>query len=187
MLFYTHVLRRFDKPKSERDQDNLLILWADETQRFVTSSDDGMSDNNCIDVMREAKATMIAAAQSSTSFIPPLSDEKAEVLTLNLRNRMIFKAADEAGAVKSADFLGQKKIKKPTYGYSGGMHPRTYTETEEHKIKPYLLRQLRKHQCVLVHYEKGFRAMHLIPLTPIGCSWRGRLPPNRVGLQRAIS
>jgi type IV secretory pathway TraG/TraD family ATPase VirD4 len=173
MLFYTHVLRRFDKPKEDRETDNLLILWADEAQRFVTSSDEGMSDYNCIDVMREAGATMVAAAQSSTSFIPPLGEEKADVLTLNLRNRMIFKAADEAGAVQSADFLGQKKIKKPTYGYSGGMHTRTYTEMEEHKIKPYLLRQLRKHQCVLVHCERGFKRTILPPLEPDGkvSSW----------------
>ena len=36
MLFYTHALRRFDKPAEERRRDNLLILWADEAQRFVT-------------------------------------------------------------------------------------------------------------------------------------------------------
>jgi hypothetical protein len=168
MLFYTHVLRRFDKPKADRETDNLLVLWADEAQRFVTSSDEGMSDYNCIDVMREAKATMIAAAQSSTSFIPPLGPEKAKVLTLNLRNRMIFKAADEAGAVESADFLGQKKVRKPTYGYSGGMRTRSYTEIEEHKIKPYLIRQLRKHQCVLVHCEKGFKRTVLPPIEADG-------------------
>ena len=31
-----------------------------------------MSDYNCIDVIREAQATVVAAAQSPTSFIPPL-------------------------------------------------------------------------------------------------------------------
>ena len=107
MLFYTHVLRRFDKPAEERRRDNLLILWADEAQRFVTASEDGMSDYNCIDVIREAQATVVAAAQSSTSFIPPLGREKARVFTLNLRNRLIFKAADEEGALESADFLGK--------------------------------------------------------------------------------
>jgi len=76
MLFYTHVLRRFDRRKDERTDDNLLILWADEAQRFVTASDEGMSDYNCIDVMREAKATLVAAAQSSTSFIPPLEKKR---------------------------------------------------------------------------------------------------------------
>jgi len=116
MLFYTHALRRFDRPKEDRANDNLIILWADEAQRFVTASEDGMSDFNCVDVMREAKATLVAAAQSSTSFIPPLGEEKAQVLTLNLRNRMIFKAADETGAVESADFLGQRKARQKTTG-----------------------------------------------------------------------
>ncbi len=88
MLFYTHALRRFDKPAEERRRDNLLILWADEAQRFVTASEDGMSDYNCIDVIREAQATVVAAAQSSSSFIPPLGREKARVFTLRIsRNR----------------------------------------------------------------------------------------------------
>jgi type IV secretory pathway TraG/TraD family ATPase VirD4 len=168
MLFYTHVLRRFDRPKEQRADDNLLILWADEAQRFVTSSDEGMSDYNCIDVMREARATLVAAAQSSTSFIPPLGEEKARVLTLNLRNRMIFKAADEAGAVESADFLGQKRTRQATFGHSGGMVTRSYTNIEEHKIKPYKLRHLKKHQCVLVHCEQGLKWATLPPLEPDG-------------------
>jgi hypothetical protein len=168
MLFYAHVLRRFDKPKDERKDDNLLIMWADEAQRFVTASEDGMSDYNCIDVMREAKATLVAAAQSTTSFIPPLGAEKAKVLTLNLRNRMIFKAADETGAEESADFLGQKKVTKQSWGFSNGMYSRNYFEQEEHKIKPHLLRNLRKHQCVIVHCEKGFKKVVLPPLEPQG-------------------
>jgi YHS domain-containing protein len=43
-----------------RERDNLLTLWADEAQRFVTASEDGMSDYNCIDVIREARATVVA-------------------------------------------------------------------------------------------------------------------------------
>ena len=73
MLFYTHALRRFDKPARSRRDDNLLILWADEAQRFVSASEEGMSDYNCIDVIREAQSTIVAAAQSITSFIPPQS------------------------------------------------------------------------------------------------------------------
>lgn len=168
MLFYTHVLRRFDKTKANRAGDNLLILWADEAQRFVTASEDGMSDYNCVDVLREANATLVAAAQSSTSFIPPLGEDKAKVLTLNLRNRMIFKAADESGAVESADFLGQKKVIKRNWGFSNGLSSRNYSEQDEHKIKPYILRHLKKHQCVLVHCERGFQKTILPPLEPDG-------------------
>ncbi len=168
MLFYTHALRRFDKPAEERRRDNLLILWADEAQRFVTASEEGMSDYNCIDVIREARATVVAAAQSSTSFIPPLGREKARVFTLNLRNRLILKAADEEGAVESADFLGKKRVIKKSWGYSGGKMSRNYSEQEEHKIKPHLLRNFGKHIAVVVHCESGLRRKVLPPLDPDG-------------------
>jgi len=168
MLFYTHVLRRFDQPKTVRQRDNLLILWADEAQRFMTATEDGMSDYNSIDVIREAGATVVAAAQSSTSFLPALGREKAKVFTLNLRNRIIFKAADEEGAQESADFLGKKRVIKRTWGYSAGQRNRSYTEQEEHKIKPHILRALPKHTAVLVHCERGFKRSLLPPLEPNG-------------------
>jgi hypothetical protein len=168
MLFYTHVLRRFDKPKEQRRNDNLLILWADEAQRFVTSSEAGMSDYNCIDVIREAQATVVAAAQSSTSFIPPLGREKARVFSLNLRNRLIFKAADEEGALESADFIGKTRVIKKSWGYSGGKMSRNFSEQDEHKVKPHLLRTLPKHTAVIVHCERGHRKALLPPLEPDG-------------------
>ena len=90
------------------------------------------------------------------------------MLTLNLRNRIIFKAADEAGALESANFLGQRKVRQKTVGTSGGQVSHSYTNVEEHKIKPYQLRHLRKHQCILVHCEKGFQKTVLPPLEPDG-------------------
>jgi type IV secretory pathway TraG/TraD family ATPase VirD4 len=168
MLFYTHVLRRFDRPKVERQQDNLLILWADEAQRFMTANEDGMSDYNSIDVIREANATIVAAAQSSTSFIPPLGKDKAKVLLLNLRNRIIFKAADEEGAMESADFLGKKRVIKKSWGYSAGHASRSYAEHEEHKIKPHILRALPKHTAILVHCERGYKRTVMPPIEPNG-------------------
>ena len=173
MLFYTHALRRFDKAATERRRDNLLILWADEAQRFVTASEDGMSDYNCIDVIREAQATVVAAAQSSSSFIPPLGREKARVFTLNLRNRLIFKAADEEGANESADFLGKRKTIKRSWGYSAGKRSSNYSEHDEHKIKPHLLRNLAKHTAVVIHCERGHRTELLPPIESDGrvCPW----------------
>jgi type IV secretory pathway TraG/TraD family ATPase VirD4 len=168
LLFYNHALRRFDKPKSERRDDNLIILWADEAQRFMTASEDGTSDYNVVDVIREAGATIIAAAQSTTSLVPPLGHDKAKVLTLNLRNRMIFRAADEGDAVQAADFLGKKRVVKRSWGYSAGKRNVNYSETEEHRVKPHQLRTLRDHECVLVHCERGFRRVTLPPLEPDG-------------------
>jgi type IV secretory pathway TraG/TraD family ATPase VirD4 len=168
LLFYNHALRRFDQAKSQRGKNNLLILWADEAQRFMTASEDGTSDYNCVDVIREAGATIVAAAQSTTSLIPPLGNDKSKVLTLNLRNRMIFRSADEADAVQAADFLGKKRVFKRSWGSSAGKRNVNYSEAEEHKIKPYQLRTLRDHECVLVHCEKGFRRLTLPPLEPNG-------------------
>ncbi len=168
LLYYNHALRRFDKSKAERAKDNVLILWADEAQRFMTASEDGTSDYNCVDVIREAGATVVAAAQSTTSLVPPLGNDKAKVLTLNLRNRLIFRAADEADAVQAADFLGKKRVVKRSWGYSAGKQNTNYSETEEHKIKPHKLRNLRDHECVLVHCERGFRRVTLPPLESDG-------------------
>jgi hypothetical protein len=168
LLFYNHALRRFDQDKAQRRKNNLLILWADEAQRFMTASEDGTSDYNCVDVIREAGATIIAAAQSTTSLIPPLGNDKSKVLTLNLRNRMIFRSADEADAVQAADFLGKKLVMKRSWGSSAGKRNVNYSETEEHKIKSYKLRKLRDHECVIVHCEKGFRQVTLPPLEADG-------------------
>ncbi len=164
LLYYNHALRRFDKAKAERAENNLLILWADEAQRFMTASEDGTSDYNCVDVIREAGATVVAAAQSTTSLVPPLGHDKAKVLTLNLRNRLIFRAADEADALQAADFIGKKRVVKRSWGFSAGKRNVNYSETEEHKIKPHKLRNLRDHECVLVHCERGFRRVTLPPL-----------------------
>ena len=134
----------------------------------MTASEDGTSDYNCVDVIREAGATVVAAAQSTTSLIPPLGNDKSKVLTLNLRNRMIFRSADEADAVQAADFLGKKRVVKRSWGYSAGKRNVNYNETEEHKIKPHKLRNLRDHECVVVHCERGFRRVTLRPLEADG-------------------
>src|SRR6185503_19812113 len=108
------------------------------------------------------------AAQSTTSLVPLLGTDKSKFLTLNLRNRMMFRAADEADAVQAADFIGKKRVIKRSWGFNAGKRNVNYSETEEHKIKPHKLRNLRDHECVLVHSERGFRRVMLPPLEPDG-------------------
>ena len=124
-------------------------------------------------MIREAQATLVAAAQSSTSFIPPLGREKAHVFTLNLRNRVIFKAADEEGAVESAEFLGKRRTVKRSWGSSAGKRSSNYSEHDEHKIKPHVLRNFPKHTAVIVHCERGHRKKLLPPVGADGkvCNW----------------
>jgi hypothetical protein len=57
---------------------------------------------------------------------------------------------------------------KRSWGSSAGRRNVNYSEAEEHKIKPYQLRNLHDHECVLVHCEKGFRRMTLPPLEANG-------------------
>jgi hypothetical protein len=92
---------------------------------------------------------------------------------LNLRNRLIFKAADEEGALESADFLGKKRVIKKSWGYHSGKMSRNYSEQEEHKIQPHVLRNLRKHTAVVVHCERGHRRKLLPATQPNGhlCAW----------------
>jgi len=172
-LFYIHAFRRFDRSSEARQRDNLVVLWADEAQQFVTDARDGLSDHNAIDRLREARCAVVMATQSSTSFVPPLGEAKARVLTLNLRNRIIFKAADEADAVASADFLGKRKRRKTSWTYNRQGRSRTVIEDEAHKIPSHELRSLRKHRCVVVHCEKGFHRVVLSPLASDGsvCPW----------------
>lgn len=173
MLFYTHALSRFDKSPAERAADNLILLCADEAQQFVSAAEDGMSDYNTVDRIREAQATIIAATQSTTSFVPPLGRDKARVFALNLSNRLIFQSADEEDAKEAADFIGKREVVKRSWGYSGGRNSTNYNRVEEHYFKPHQLRAMKKFQCVVVHAEKGYRKTLLEPIEPDGrvSSW----------------
>ena len=54
------------------------------------------------------------------------------MFTQNLRNRLIFKAADEEGALESADFLGKKRVIKKSWGYQSG---RTSRNNSKGRVK----------------------------------------------------
>lgn len=164
LAFYSHVLRRFDRPALERAKDNLLILWADEAQKIVTASEDGMSDYNVVDVIREARATVVAATQSYQSLMPPMTDErKAKVFIANMANRVTFCAADEESAKIAADTLGKRKAKKRTEGYSAGKRNVSWTEEDKYWVEPYQLRKLRKFEAVVQHCGGRFRKVFLPP------------------------
>jgi type IV secretory pathway TraG/TraD family ATPase VirD4 len=169
LTFYAHALRRFDKPAAARANDNLLILWADEAQKIVTASDDGMSDYNVVDVIREARATVVAATQSYQSLMPPMGDErKAKIFIANMANRLTFCAADEESAKIAADTLGKRKVKKRTTGYTAGKRTMSWTDEDRYWLEPYELRKLRKFEAVVQHCAGGFRKVTLPPRGPTG-------------------
>ena len=163
LIYYTHSLRRFDFPEKLKEN-NLLLLIADEAQGVVTASKDGMTDYSVIDKIREALATVLFAAQSTTSFLPVMKKEQVDTLLLNLANQVHYTVADEANAKLVADIIGKKEIQKKSRGYSGGKASFNYQPTDEHIIKTFVLRAMKKFECVLIHCEKGHKKFTLPPI-----------------------
>ena len=164
MLFYIHALRRLDKPKAARRDENMLLLVADEFQSLVTSSDDGISDYNVIDKVREANAALIAGMQSELSADPVIGANKRKVLSLNLRSRFIFRAADSDGAQASADFIGKQTVYKRTRSSKPlGSVTTSKREEQEYYIKPAKLLRLKDHTAVIVHPSKRYIKKKIVP------------------------
>jgi len=109
------------------------------------------------------------AAQSKTSFYPALGTrEKAEVTILNLRNRIIFKAADKSCAETSADFIGRRMYWKKSYTRGKNNSSTTRSREEEYLVKAYQLMSLPKFTAVVKHCEKGFKKAKLHPVDADG-------------------
>ena len=155
LLFYQHGLRRLDlkaRDPHEFWKKNLLVLVGEEFQDVVTSSVGGMSDYTVSGKIREANVALIALTQSYLSLLPPHANkDQANVLVLNLRNRMIFRAADEQCAKQSAEFIGKKMVNKRSRSIGSRGATYSYQETEEYKLKPWQLRQMPIYRAVLVH------------------------------------
>jgi hypothetical protein len=109
LLFYTHALRRFDpRPTGKRQvqEDNLLICWQDEAQRFISDSDAN------VDIIRQANTTTVLAAQSKLSFDPGASPlPPAERLCMGIQARARYRGI-------SLNFLKYIPYCYPVYGFS---------------------------------------------------------------------
>ena len=163
LLYYQHVSDRFDL-KSDREawiNKNVLILWQDEAQCFASEAD------KVVDKIREAYVTTVMATQSMLSLFPALGGkEKAEVVLLNLRNRVIFQFADEESAKHHADFIGKREVTRKDRSVSVSARQHTtfnYRKEEQHKIKPAVLRELPKYTAVVYHCDGKFRKVLLPP------------------------
>lgn len=160
ILFYYHALRRFEKTPQERTNENLLLLVADEFQDIVTATEDGISDHKIADRVRAANLTIIAAVQSEMSLDPAVGRERRKVLSLNMRSRLIFRAADSDGATASAEFIGKRSVWKRSRT-SRALGPITHgrREEEEYRIKPSKLLRLPDLHAVVVHPSKRWQRL----------------------------
>lgn len=173
ILFYYHALRRFDEAPKAQGNRNTLFLIADEFQNLITSTDDGISDHNVIDRIRAAGVGIIAAMQSEISADPVINERKRKVLTLNMRTRFVFRAAELEGATASADHLGKNDIWKSTKMIRP-FKPTTFSKRkeQEHLIKPAKLMNLPDHTAVIVHPSKRYTRQRIRPINGKGRVYR---------------
>lgn len=156
ILFYLHVLRRFDKPAEQRRKSNLLLLVGDEFQDLVTASEDGFSDHKVADRIREAGACIIAGMQSEIS-ADGIGEKNRKILNLNLRSRLIFRAAENEGATISANFIGKKRVWKKTISSKAfGSRTTSRRQEQEYLVHPTTLERLKDHVVLVVHPSKKF-------------------------------
>jgi Type IV secretion-system coupling protein DNA-binding domain len=158
LLYYQHVRQRFRI--KDKGHLNLLVLWQDEVQRFISEADGD------VDVMRSARGTSVMATQSKISLFPPLGGrDKANVTILNLRNRIIFTAADKDCAELSAEMIGKRDTWRRTVS-SGGGQKRSVSRQEDEKywVKASDFMTLQKFRAILRHASGRWKQCVVPPL-----------------------
>ena len=105
---------------------------------------------------------LIVSAQAFESLIPPQTKEQAEVLALNLKNLVMYRAASETDALRCANALG-KHWSAPPVPCTPITPPTGYSRVEEFRIKPHEFRNLPDHTAVVRHCTNGFKKVCLRP------------------------
>lgn len=170
LLFYTHAMMRFDKPKALRKNENLLIALMDEFQALATASEDGISDHNVIDRLRAANCCLILGMQSDASLFPVLTKEKAQVLTLNCRSRIAFRQPDPEGALAVAEFIAkvEKKKKSKSSGFMGANSSTTVNKEWDYEVQPGELMKMPDATAWIIHPSKDKVKWRIPPMDGAG-------------------
>jgi hypothetical protein len=127
------------------------LYQGDEFQTAITASYDGTSDFNVVDRLRDCWLTLIISAQAFESLIPPQTREQADVLALNLKNLVMYRAASEVDALRCANALGKHWIERGTRTVQMDYTAHSYQRVEEFRIKPHQFRRLPDHTAIVRH------------------------------------
>ena len=172
LSYYFHAVSRFDKTEKERENDNLLILFADEGQEILTGAESSFADHRAAGVIREAKCTIVLATQAYSSILAALDKRYADVFMLNMSNEIILTVADQQSAEIAARNIGEREIIKRTWSWGKG-NSYNYQSEVAPFYKPWKLRKLPKFTAIVRHCEKGHRKRFIPPINPDGSypSW----------------
>jgi hypothetical protein len=163
LLLFRHALRRYHLPDFERYRLNQLIFSSDEFATAITASFDGTSDYNVVDKLRDCWLMMIVSAQAFETFIPPQTKEQADVLLLNLKNLIMYRAASETDALRCANALGKHLVERSSRTVNHDHTAYTYQRVEEYRIKPHEFRNLPDHTAIVRHCTNGHKRVRLRP------------------------
>ena len=163
LLLYRHALRRYSLPQWQRYALNQLVYVGDEFQTAITASYDGTSDFNVVDRLRDCWLMLVISAQAFESLIPPQTKEQADVLALNLKNLIMYRAASETDALRCANALGKQWIERATRTVHLDHTAHSFQRVEEFRIKPHEFRRLPDHTAVVRHCTNGYKKVCLRP------------------------
>lgn len=164
LLLYRHALLRYSLPNWKRYALNQLVFCGDEFQTAITASFDGTSDFNVVDRLRDCWLMLIISAQAFESLIPAQTKEQAEVLALNLKNLVMYRAASETDALRCANAIGKHWVERGTRTVHHDHTAYTYNRVEEFRIKPHEFRNLPDHVAIVRHCTNGYKK---VPLRPV--------------------
>ena len=163
LLLYRHALRRYALPPWQKYALNQLVYVGDEFQNAITASHDGTSDFNVVDRLRDCWLMLIISAQAFESLIPPQTRDQAEVLALNLKNLVMYRAASETDALRCANALGKRWVERGTRTVHLDHTAYTYSRVEEYRIRPHEFRNLPDHTAVVRHCTNGYKKVSVRP------------------------
>jgi hypothetical protein len=163
LLLFRHALRRYDLPDYQRYQLNQLVFSSDEFAAAITASFDGTSDYNVVDKLRDCWLMMLVSAQAFESLIPPQTKEQADVLLLNLKNLLMYRAASETDGVRCANALGKHWVERSSRTVHHDHTAYSYQRVEEYLIKPHEFRNLPDHTAIVRHCTNGHKRVRLRP------------------------
>ena len=163
LLLYRHALRRYSLPSWQRYALNQLVYVGDEFQTAITASYDGTSDFNVVDRLRDCWLMLIVSTHAFESLVPPQTRDQAEVLVLNLKNLVMYRAASENDALRCANVVGKHWVERGTRTVHQDHTAHTYQRVEEYRIKPYEFRNLPDHTAIVRHCTNGHKRVSLRP------------------------
>jgi hypothetical protein len=100
---------------------------------------------------------------AQVAVIPPQTKEQADVLLLNLKNLVMYRAASETDALRCANALGRRWVERSTRTVHQDHTAYTYQRAEEFRIKPHEFRNLPDHTAVVRHCTNGYKKVCLRP------------------------